>query len=67
MTHHDLALEGSYGFKGNADTDQDRCTADADSSQSRNAQRQNDREYCHNTEEYSADQCDLVDMFLFQS
>ena len=61
MTHHDLALEGSYGFKGNADNDQDRCTADADSSQSRNAQCQNDREYCHDTEEYSADQCDLVE------
>ena len=30
MTHHDLALERSYGLKCDADNDQDRCAADAD-------------------------------------
>ena len=61
MTHHDLALESPYSFKGNTDNDEDRRTADADTSERGNAQRQNDREYCHDTEEYSADQGDLVE------
>ena len=61
MTHHYLALERSYGLKCNADNDEDRRTADADTLQRRYAQCQNDREYSDDSEEYRTDQRDLVE------
>ena len=54
MTHHDLALERSYGLKCDADNDQDRCAADADTLKRGYAERQNDREYSDDSEEYRA-------------
>ena len=64
MTHHDLALERSYGLKCDADNDQDRCAADADTLKRGYAERQNDREYSDDSEEYRADQCDLVERVI---
>ena len=64
MTHHDLALERSYGLKCDADNDQDRCAADADTLKRGYAKRQNDREYSDDSEEYRADQCDLVERVI---
>ena len=64
MTHHDLALERSYGLKCDADNDQDRCAADADTLKRGYAERQNDRENSDDSEEYRADQCDLVERVI---
>ena len=61
MTHHYLALEGSYSFKRNTDYDEDRCTAEADTAERGNDKRQNDREYRDDTKEDRADQGDLVE------
>ena len=61
MTHHDLALKSPYGLKCNTDNDEDRCTADVNATERRNAQRQNDREYRDDSEEYRADQRYLVE------
>ena len=61
MTHHDLALKSSYGLKCNTDNDEDRCTADVNTTERRNAQRQNDREYRDDAKEDRADQGDLVE------
>ena len=56
MTHHELALKRTNRFERNADNDEDRGAADADAAKLRNAKRQNDREYCDDSEEYRADQ-----------
>ena len=64
MTHHHLALERTYSLKRNAYYDEDRCTAEADTAERGNAQRENDGEYRDNSEEYRTYQCDLVERIV---
>ena len=61
MTHHYLALERTYCFKRYTYYDEYRCTTDGDSRKRRYAQSTDNGEDGDNSEEYSADKCDLVE------
>ena len=63
MTHHNLALKCTNGFKCNTDNDEDRCTAEADACQT-SAQREDYGENCDDSEEYRTYKSYLVERIV---